>query len=45
MEFTCCKCEFKFHYLDMDLDERMCFECLDEIIDEFGEEDDDKSRG
>ena len=30
MKFTCCKCEHKFYYLDMDLDERMCFDCLDE---------------
>jgi len=28
MEFTCCKCEHKFYYLEMDLDERMCFSCL-----------------
>jgi hypothetical protein len=28
MEFTCIKCEFKFHKMSYDLDERMCFECL-----------------
>ena len=39
MKFHCCRCEHKFHYLDLDLDERMCFPCLDEIIEEFGEED------
>ena len=41
MEFTCCKCEHKFYYLDLDLDEKMCYECLDEIIEEFGEENDE----
>ena len=45
MEFTCCKCEFKFHYLDMDLDERMCFECLDEIIDESNPPDNNTPKG
>ena len=28
MEFTCIKCEFKFHKMSYDVDERMCFECL-----------------
>lgn len=28
MEFTCCKCEHRFYYLDMDLDEKMCYDCL-----------------
>lgn len=30
MEFTCIKCEFKFHETNMDTDERMCYDCLDE---------------
>ncbi len=30
MEFTCIKCEFKFHHTLMDTDERMCYDCLDE---------------
>ena len=41
MKFHCCRCEHKFHYLDLDLDEKMCYECLDEIIEEFGEENDE----
>ena len=28
MEFTCIKCEFKFHKISYDMDERMCYECL-----------------
>jgi len=30
MEFTCIKCEFKFHETKMDTDERMCYDCLEE---------------
>ena len=30
MEFTCIKCEFKFHESRMDTDERMCYDCLEE---------------
>jgi hypothetical protein len=43
MEFTCIKCEFKFHHTLMDTDERMCYDCLDEddaeptTADEFNE--------
>ena len=29
MEFTCIKCEHKFHSTQMDTDERMCYECLE----------------
>ena len=45
MEFTCIKCEFKFHHTLMDTDERMCYDCLDEddtapaTVDEDNEED------
>ena len=39
MEFTCIKCEHKFHHTLMDTDERMCYECLEKID---SEEDDDK---
>ena len=30
MEFTCIKCEFKFRESRMDMDERMCYDCLEE---------------
>ena len=30
MEFTCIKCEFKFHETKMDTDERMCYDCVEE---------------
>ena len=30
MEFTCIVCEFKFHKNQMDMDERMCYDCLEE---------------
>ena len=33
MEFTCIKCEHKFHHTLMDTDERMCYVCLEENID------------
>ena len=42
MEFTCCKCEDKYVAdISGDADERLCYICLDEIIEEFGEEDDE----
>ena len=30
MEFTCIKCEHKFHHTLMDTDERICYVCLEE---------------
>ena len=30
MKFTCIKCEFKFYDNEMDVDERMCYDCIDE---------------
>jgi|TARA_R110000744_G_scaffold126848_3_gene233318 hypothetical protein len=33
MEFTCIKCEHKFHHTLMDTDERICYVCLEENID------------
>ena len=29
MIFTCIKCEWKYSDSQMDMDERICFECLD----------------
>ncbi len=29
MEWTCCKCEHKFTELTGDIDEKMCFECME----------------
>ena len=30
MKYTCIACEFKYHADDMDVDERMCYNCLEE---------------
>ena len=30
MKFTCIACEFKYNATDMDVDERMCYSCLEE---------------
>ena len=30
----CIKCGFKFHESDMDMDERICLECLEEEEDD-----------
>ena len=32
MEWTCCECEHKFTEMTGDIDERMCFDCLDKEI-------------
>ena len=31
VKFTCMKCEFPKHHSDMDLDERMCWDCIDKV--------------
>ena len=35
MEFTCIKCEFKFHHTLMDVDERTCYDCLEKDEDSY----------
>ena len=30
MEWTCCNCGFKYDETTGDVDERMCFDCLEE---------------
>ena len=31
MLWTCCVCNFKFHEDEMDMDEKMCLECMEEL--------------
>tara|TARA_R110002012_G_scaffold205700_1_gene375491 strand:+ start:2510 stop:2752 length:243 start_codon:yes stop_codon:yes gene_type:complete len=38
MKWTCCKCEDQVNQEDMDTEERMCYDCLDGVKEEFEEE-------
>tara|TARA_Y100001963_G_C6526280_1_gene328972 strand:- start:63 stop:305 length:243 start_codon:yes stop_codon:yes gene_type:complete len=38
MKFTCCKCEDQVDQDSMDTEERMCYDCLDDVKEEFEEE-------
>ena len=38
MKFTCCKCEDQVDQDSMDTEERMCYDCLDGVKEEFEEE-------
>ena len=41
MKWTCCKCEDKYTAdVDGDAEERMCYNCLDGVIDKFFKEED-----
>ena len=37
MKWTCCKCEDQVNQEDMDTEERMCYDCLDGVKEEFEE--------
>ena len=37
MKWTCCKCEDQIDQDDMDTEERMCYDCLDGVKEEFEE--------
>ena len=39
---TCMKCEWKFSEYQMDTDERMCYECIDEISEKYSKENDNE---
>jgi len=46
MKWTCTVCGFKYNEVTGDIDERMCYECLNKMYDEKikGESDDKQSK-
>ena len=42
MKYTCVECLFHYDNLSGDVEERMCYECIDEISEKYSKENDNE---